>query len=72
MIYINGVSTLGRIDFMPEPNVEGFYLFNYNPVTLGSPLMIVQWVGFAVVVSGLALAARQRIADCKKVHVAKI
>ena len=61
MRYANGITTFKDIVFRPQPNVEGFHIFNYTPITPDSPLMIVQYVGFAVVFSGLVFAGRHRI-----------
>lgn len=66
MVYANGITTLNDIVFGPEPNVEGFHVFNYTPITADNPLMIVQYIGFAVALSGLVLAGRHRIASVLK------
>jgi 4-amino-4-deoxy-L-arabinose transferase-like glycosyltransferase len=62
MFYVNGITTINYLIFMVEPNVNlGFHIYNYNPISADSPLMIVQYVGFVVALSGLVLAVRHRI-----------
>ena len=61
MRYINEITTLNELVFRPEPNVEGFHLFNYTPISPNSPLMVAQYIGFAVAIFGLVLAGRPRI-----------
>ncbi len=61
MRYTNRITMLNEIDFRPDQAVEGFHIFNYTPISPDSPLMIIQYVGFAVALFGLVLAGRHRI-----------
>jgi 4-amino-4-deoxy-L-arabinose transferase-like glycosyltransferase len=63
MRYANEITTLKELVFRPEQNVEGFHLFNYNPITPDNPLMITQYIGFAIVLFGLVLLVSYRIVD---------
>ncbi len=59
MTYANKITTLNEIVFRPEPNIEGFHIFNYTPITPNSPLIIAQYIGFAAALIGLVLAVKQ-------------
>jgi 4-amino-4-deoxy-L-arabinose transferase-like glycosyltransferase len=57
MYYTNAVSTHDYLQYRVEPQVDyGYTMLNPTPLTLDSPLMGVQMLGFAVVLSGLLLA----------------
>ena len=61
MYYTNAVSTRDYLQYRVEPQVDyGYTMLNPTPLTLGSPLMAVQMLGFAVVLSGLLLAVLQQ------------
>jgi 4-amino-4-deoxy-L-arabinose transferase-like glycosyltransferase len=57
MYYTNAVSTHDYLQYRVEPQVDyGYTMLNPAPLTLDSPLMAVQMLGFVVVLSGLLLA----------------
>ncbi len=57
MYYTNAVSARDYLQYRVEPQVDyGYTMLNPTPLTLDSPLMAVQMLGFAVVLSGLLLA----------------
>jgi 4-amino-4-deoxy-L-arabinose transferase-like glycosyltransferase len=57
MYYTNVVSTRDYLQYRVEPQVDyGYTMLNPAPLTLDSPFMGVQMLGFAVVLSGLLLA----------------
>lgn len=54
MFYTNAVSTLSYLQYRVEPQVNyGYALSTPNPLTASSPLMALQYLGFAVALSGL-------------------
>jgi 4-amino-4-deoxy-L-arabinose transferase-like glycosyltransferase len=62
MYYTNALSTRDYLQFRVEPQVDyGYALLNPSPLTAGSSLMAVQFLGFAFVLSALLLAGRRRI-----------
>jgi hypothetical protein len=61
MYYTNAVSTRDYLQYRVEPQVDyGYTMLNPTPLTLDSPIMSIQMLGFAVVLSGLLLAVLQK------------
>jgi 4-amino-4-deoxy-L-arabinose transferase-like glycosyltransferase len=59
MLYANLLSTSDYLLFRMEQSIDvGYSLFNPTPINAHSPLMILQYLGFAVVFSGLVWASR--------------
>ncbi len=62
MLYTHGLSTSDFIIFKVAPDTNaGYSLFNYTPTSGSSILMLVQYVGFAVALSGLVWAGRFKL-----------
>jgi 4-amino-4-deoxy-L-arabinose transferase-like glycosyltransferase len=62
MYYTNAASTRDYLQYRVEPQVDyGYSLLNPTPLTLDSPIMGIQMLGFAVVLSGLLLAVLQKL-----------
>lgn len=62
-------STADYLLFRVEPTVNlGYSLFNFAPLTETSTLMIVQYVGFAVALSGLVWLSRNRLKQALKLQ----
>ena len=62
MTHINAQSTRDYLQFRVEPQVDyGYALLNPSPLTAGSPLMAIQFLGFAIVLSGLLWASRRKL-----------
>lgn len=62
MYYTNALSTRDYLQYRVEPQVDyGYALLNPTPLTVGSPLMALQYLGFAVVLSGLLWASRHKL-----------
>jgi hypothetical protein len=60
--YVRLLSTVIYLLFRVEPNIVlGYSLFNFTPTGEQSLLMIVQYLGFAVVLSGLVWTCRHTI-----------
>jgi 4-amino-4-deoxy-L-arabinose transferase-like glycosyltransferase len=67
MHYAHLLSTADYLLFRVEPNIDlGYSLFNPTPTSEQSLLMIVQYLGFAVVSSGLVWAGRHTFAKFSK------
>ena len=67
MHYAHLLSTADYLLFRVEPNIDlGYSLFNPTPTGEQSLLMIVQYLGFAVVLSGLVWASRHTLAGLSK------
>lgn len=62
MYYTNALSTRDYLQFRVEPQVDyGYAFLNPTPITAGSPLMALQYLGFAIVLSGLLWASRHKL-----------
>jgi hypothetical protein len=62
MYYTNALSTRDYLQYRVEPQVDyGYALLNPTPITAGSPLMALQYLGFAVVLFGLLWASRDML-----------
>ncbi len=62
MYYVNAISTRDYLQYRVEPQVDyGYALLNPTPLTTGSPLMALQYLGFVVVLSGLLWASRHKL-----------
>jgi uncharacterized membrane protein len=62
MWYANLLSTSDYLLFRVEPNMDlGYSLFNSTPTGEQSPLMVIQYFGFAVMLSGLLWASRHTL-----------
>jgi 4-amino-4-deoxy-L-arabinose transferase-like glycosyltransferase len=62
MYYTNVLSTRSYLQYRVEPQVDYGYAFDdLTPLTVGSPLMALQYLGFAVVLSGLLWASRGKL-----------
>ncbi len=62
MYYTNALSTRDYLQYRVEPQVDyGYALLNPTPLTVGSPLMTLQYLGFAAVLCGLLWASRHRL-----------
>ena len=62
VISANTLSLENYLEFRMRLNQEGGYsLFNYTPITQGSLLMYIQYVGFVVLLSGLLWASRCKL-----------
>ena len=62
MYYTYAVSTRDYLQFRVEPKVDyGYALLNPAPLTAGNPLMVLEYFGFAAVLSGLLWAGRRRV-----------
>ena len=62
MYYTNALSTRDYLQYRVEPQVDyGYALLNPAPLTAGSPLMALQYLGFAIVLSGLLWASKQKL-----------
>ncbi|MCW3999055.1 MAG: glycosyltransferase family 39 protein [Candidatus Bathyarchaeota archaeon] len=58
----NLFSTVEYLIFRVEPTVDaGYSLFNFHPTAAGSALMAMQYLGYAVALSGLLWISRHRI-----------
>jgi 4-amino-4-deoxy-L-arabinose transferase-like glycosyltransferase len=67
MRYVNLFTTGEFLIFRVEPTVNfGYSLFNFTPITQNSPLMIVQYVGFAVALSGLVWLGKNKLKHALK------
>jgi 4-amino-4-deoxy-L-arabinose transferase-like glycosyltransferase len=67
MAYEHSISTSGFLIFRVAPNVNlGYSLFNYAPIGANSLLMDLQYVGFAVALSGLLWFSRHRLISALK------
>jgi 4-amino-4-deoxy-L-arabinose transferase-like glycosyltransferase len=67
MSYVHQFSILDFIIFPVEGNrILGYSLDNHFPVTQNSPLMLVQYLGFIVVLSGFVWAGRKQIINLRK------
>jgi 4-amino-4-deoxy-L-arabinose transferase-like glycosyltransferase len=62
LLYAGMLSTSDYLLFRVEPNIDlGYSLFNPTPTGEQSPLMSIQYLGFAVVLSGLVWASRHTL-----------
>lgn len=62
MYYAHELSLSDYLLFRVEPDkLIGYSFFNYFPTSPDSPLMYVQYLGFAFILSGLLWASRQKI-----------
>ena len=63
IMYANGITRLNYLLFRVQryDNLGGFGLFNYTPISANSPIMIMQYVGFAVALSALLFASRHKL-----------
>lgn len=69
MYSITAVSQRDYLQYRVEPQVDyGYALLNPTPLLLDSPLMCIQWLGFAAVVCGLLLAVSWRRGYLSKLH----
>jgi 4-amino-4-deoxy-L-arabinose transferase-like glycosyltransferase len=69
MWYANLLSTSDYLLFRVEPNIDwGYSLFNSTPTGGNSLLMNIQYLGFAVVLSGLVWACRHALAGLFKLQ----
>ena len=68
MYSTNALSTCDYLQYRVEPQVDyGYALLNPTPITSGSPLMALQYLGFAVVLSELLWANKdmlKRLSKC--------
>lgn len=68
MYSTNVLSTRDYLQYRVEPQVDyGYALLNPAPITAASPLMVLQYLGFAVVLSGLLWANKdvlKRLSKC--------
>lgn len=63
------VSQRDYLQYRVEPQVDyGYALLNPTPLLRDSPLMCLQWLGFATVICGLLLAASWRLGWLSKLH----
>jgi hypothetical protein len=63
MFFANFISRWNYLLFRVEPNMDlGYSLFNPNPTGGHSFLMSIQYLGFAVMLSGLVWASRHKLA----------
>ena len=66
---ITAISQRDYIQYRVEPQVDyGYALLNPTPLLPDSPLMMLQWLGFAAVTCGLVLAAAWRFGWLSKLH----
>jgi len=67
-IYLtNALSTRDYLQYRVEPQVDyGYALLNPTPITAASPLMLLQFLGFAVVLSGLLWANKDTLKRLSK------
>ena len=62
MYYTNALSTRDYLQYRVEPQVDyGYALLNPTPLTVDSALMVLQYLGFAVVLSGVLFGFRQEM-----------
>jgi len=62
MYSVNALSTRDYLQYKVEPQIDyGYALLNPTPITVVSPLMALQYLGFAVVWSGLLWANRDAL-----------
>lgn len=66
---VNAISQRDYLQYRVEPQVDyGYALLNPTPLLLDSPLMCLQFAGFAVVLCGLMLAVSWRFGWLSKLH----
>jgi 4-amino-4-deoxy-L-arabinose transferase-like glycosyltransferase len=66
---ITAASQRDYLQYRVEPQVDyGYALLNPTPLLPDSPLMCLQWAGFAAVICGLLLAAAWRFGWLSKLH----
>ena len=63
MDYSHQFSTWDYFLFRTQPNALGYSFFHPNPITNDSPLMVIQYTGFGVAVSGLLWAGRSELSS---------
>lgn len=63
MDYSHQFSTWDYLLFRAQPNALGYSFFHPNPITNDNPLMLIQYTGFGVAVSGLLWAGRSELAS---------
>ena len=62
MYYTNALSTRDYLQYRVEPQVDyGYALLNPTPLTVDSALMVLQYLGFAVVLSGVLFGFRREM-----------
>ena len=67
MRYVNLFTTGEYLIFRVDPTINfGYSLFNFTPITQNSPLMIGQYVGFAVALSGLFWLSKKWVSHALK------
>jgi 4-amino-4-deoxy-L-arabinose transferase-like glycosyltransferase len=66
--WVNEYSTWDHWLFKVESDQNiGFALLNPNPISKGSPMMGIQYLGFAIVLSGLLWAGRKKLGWLRKI-----
>ncbi len=69
MRYVNLFSTADFLIFRVEPTVNlGYSLFKANSTVGGSSIWVMQYVGFAIALSGLVWLVRNRVKNALKHH----
>lgn len=69
MSAITAVSQRDYLQYRVEPQVDyGYALLNPTPLLPNSPLMCIQWLGFAAVICGLLLTAAWHFGWLSKLH----
>ncbi len=72
MYYTNSLSTRDYLQYRVEPQVNyGYAFLNPTPLTVGSPLMALQYLGYAIVLSGLLWAFRYELVWLSKQGTAR-
>jgi hypothetical protein len=62
MYYVNAISKRDYLQYRVEPQVDyGYALLNPTPITSGSQLMAIQYLSFAIVLTGLLWASRHKL-----------
>ena len=62
MYFVHMFSTWEYLIFKVDPNINvGYSLFNFQPITADSPLMFLQYLGFALALSGALWVSRNKL-----------
>ncbi len=62
MYFVHLFSTWEYLIFKVDPNINvGYSLFNFQPITTDSPLMYLQYLGFALALSGALWVSRNKL-----------
>ena len=71
MYFVHLFSTWEYLIFKVDPNINvGYSLFNFQAISADSPLMFLQYLGFALALSGALWVSRNKIMlSLKKIHV---